>query len=61
MQKRQFTESEINIIMKEVCSGLVALENANYKSIRMSYVYFCQYGKKIKLAHPKMFNYLSNL
>ena len=47
--------------MKEVCSGLVTLENTNYKSIRMTYIYFCQYGKEIKVAHPKMFNYRTNL
>jgi hypothetical protein len=37
------------------------LENTNYRSIRMSYIYFCRIGSEIKVAHPKMFNYLTNL
>lgn len=47
--------------MKESCNGLVALENTGYRSIRMAYVYFCKVGKEIKVAHPKMFNYITNL
>jgi hypothetical protein len=37
------------------------LELANYRSVRMKYIYMCGRGKEIKLAHPKLFNYRPNL
>jgi len=37
------------------------LELANYRSVRMKYIYMCGRGKEIKLAHPKLFNYRANL
>jgi hypothetical protein len=41
--------------------GLIRLEFSEYCSLTMDHIYFCGEGKDIKVAHPKLFNYTSNL
>lgn len=45
----------------ECTKGFLRLELTRYTSVRMKHIYFCDDGGEIKLAHPKLFNYRSNL
>lgn len=59
-QKKKFTETEIVNIMKGACKGFIHLESTEYASIQMKYIYFTKNGF-VKIAHPKLFKYRTNL
>ena len=37
------------------------MELTDYSSVRMDHIYFCGASKDIKVAHPSIFSYRSNI